>query len=649
MEELQKLAQRKKFNLQAALADGVSEDALRRYLERLPDDTEKRSLLKRGYDAIFSAERTLGKAAGAALFANSDEQANIDRVNELGTQTQSALINRIKELQAEGKDASRLIKVLEENQGKTAVDAFQVNPGLNITNRQVVGAGIGVAADIASVGAFGRHAAGAKTGKLLTKGARKAAATAVAANTGKQAFRQGFTRGAVQGGAIGATAGLGSSLQQNNSTADALGDAARGGFIGGVVGGVAEGLATRSDFLRPIKAKAKQEKAVASFQKGLNSTKEKFKQKGEKIIPDLLDEEWWGTRKQLLRRAEKNLALSSKQYEQLGELKGMVEAGHLLDDIGDEIAKLTVGNDHAKIAVQRHIKSAQQVIDSGVDLAPNGGVSALLKQAKQNIVLGLQQTGDDAASTAVSKLDDAAFNNIDEFSRAVNSAVNSTGRASFVNRQKVKTLQNLYDDVLSLTSYNDDIARGPVAYAQDLRELAQGYGDELFETRKSLKTVADDKTLSQVKKVDSAIRRLLNTKYPEYEAINKVYHLNSELMEIINETVRRDSGKSGLRLIDTIFGGSGGAVGAGIGSAAGGPVGGTVGGIVGAVTTGSVASILRSSWWNTLRAVQQNRVAEKLLQMPAFQRSQMLLLLQRKGADALTDLGIEDNTNPEAN
>lgn len=640
MEDLQKLAKQKGFNLDRALSDGVSEQDIRKYLERLPDDKEKRSLLKRGFDAVFASEKTLGKAYAGAIFSGSKAQEGIDRANELTEQTQSALVKRIQEKRARGEDVSRLVEVLNQT-SNNHINSFDINEGLNLTNRQVIGATIGTVADIASAGTFGKHAAGAKSFTRLTKPVHSAAAKSfgVGAKTAGQAFKQGFKRGAIQGGAIGAGAGAGASLQANNDNATVIGDTLRGGAIGGALGGVLEGVATRSDFLRPQKAAAKREKAIEQFKKGLKATKEKHKEKADKIIPELLDRGWWGTRKKLLEKAQRGVQLSGKEYEKLGELRGVVEIDGLLQQIDDEIASMTLGNRGVRDAASRHITSAQQIIDSGADLSKNGGLSALIRQTKQNIVLGLKQTGDDVASTAVSKIDDASINSLDDLSKAVAKATRSQGHVSSVNVGRVKALRNLHDDVASLAAYNQSQGMNPVAYQEELRQLAKGYGDVLFDSRKSQKTISDNSTLSQVKKVDSAIRDLLNTKNPDYKKINRMYHLTSELMDVLNETAQRKSGHEVINLINSVTTGSG-AVGGGV-------IGGVPGAIVGGVSTAGLVSMLNSTWFNTLRAVQKNQVANKLLQMAPFERSQMLLLLQRQGAEALTNLGIDNSSDQE--
>ena len=202
-------------------------------------------------------------------------------------------------------------------------------------------------------------------------------------------------------------------------------------------------------------------------------------------------------------------------------------------------------------------------------------------------------------------------------------------RAFSVNEEKVGALRKLKADIIALDAF--DKIKDNQAYQQELRELAQFYGTDLYESRKALKTINDSKTLSQVKKVDGAIRELLNTKNPEYAKINEVYHRNSELYDILQETAKRESSGLGVkRIIQTL----GTVIGVGAGIASG-NISLAVGG---GLAMGGLIAILNSTWWNTLRAVQKNNLAEKLLEKGATQLPNWLMMVERQGIKAVEEL-----------
>lgn len=195
---------------------------------------------------------------------------------------------------------------------------------------------------------------------------------------------------------------------------------------------------------------------------------------------------------------------------------------------------------------------------------------------------------------------------------------------------KYKALQGLQEDI---TAYKitDQVSKngGPVAAQQELRTLAQTYGATLYESRKAQQTISDSSTLSQVRKVDGAIRDLLASKNPTYAAINKVYSLNTKLADILNETANRESSGLGMKkLIEAVVSLS--SVGTGViaGIATGHPIS-----IIGSsLIIPALAAIGESTWYKTFSAVRKDALAEKLLAMPAVTRNQALLTLERQGA-----------------
>ncbi len=127
------------------------------------------------------------------------------------------------------------------------------------------------------------------------------------------------------------------------------------------------------------------QEAVASYKKGLAATKEKYKATADQIIPDLLDQGVWGTRKQLLQKADAGIQLSSDEYEKLGELQGTVDTQGLTQKIDDEIANYSQGGrafsdkmDAVDSAIVNHLQSADQILndpDMAGEVEKSGGYS----------------------------------------------------------------------------------------------------------------------------------------------------------------------------------------------------------------------------------------------------------------------------------
>ena len=485
-------------------------------------------------DFFTKNEQAFGQTLGDSLAVNSKDykdaaksQAGLDDMNvKLG----KAIITS----KNEGKDTTRLERLYQENTGRV-FKPEEIAPSINKSAKQIIGEGVGVAADIASFGKYGQG-----LGK---------------SSSAKEAFVRGFGKYGAEGAAMGTAYGLSDSLQENNSAEDITKDTLIGGISGAIIGGLVGGISERSRFLKPQKAQELKEKAIAQYKKGLQATKEKYKDKSDKIIPELLDKKWWGTRKSLVEKAEKGIKLAEDDYRKLGELKGVVKIDGLIKNIDDQVSKYTL----------------------------------------------------------------------------------SSGRVSSVNKQRVRALQDLKADILAVDAF--DNIKDNVASQQKLRELAQDYGAEIYQTRKAQKTIMDNKTLSQVKKVDSSIRSLLNTdpRNLKYYEINKVYHLNTELAEILSETAYRKEGHKVIGLVRALSGGGGLATGA------------FLGGLPGALLTGAgltaLTETINSTWWNTLRAVQKNNIADKLIKKAGEEMSYRLMLLSRYGIKYADHLLSEDNSN----
>lgn len=276
----------------------------------------------------------------------------------------------------------------------------------------------------------------------------------------------------------------------------------------------------------------------------------------------------------------------------------------------------------------KYKETADKIIPDLLDSKTWGTRRSLIKKAEEGLALSSAEykklgelSGVASTNGLLQKIDDQL------------KSLRVGDRVISVNTSKYKALQELRDDIISLQVM--DSVGNPVVYQQQLRELAQTYGDVLYEGRKSIKTIEDSQKLAPVRQVDSAIRDLLNTKNPTYEKINKVYTASSRLADVLAETSKRESSGLGIgRLSKEVVGG--------LGAVAGGSVAGLPGTIVSAAVASAFVAMLRSTWWNTMSAVRKNNLAIKLLKLPEKQRNQFLLMLGNQGAKFAKQSGLLD-------
>jgi len=623
--------------LKAAVAPEPAAPPERSFLQKTGDVAKKVG----GF--LISNEKNLGESIAGAIIPYTTAQKQFEAAKENISKARydfvKIVLDRKKKKEAAGQDTSKEDAQLKKVATSAGMDYGDFNPASKKTGKQIAGEALGVAADIASFGTYGQAAKGAQTGKLLVQGAgsriaapvlEKAGIRATAAEkvlptatTKLGAFAQGAKVGAATAAPVGAAYGAAEGLQANEDLPKVVTRALTSGVVSGVLGGVLGGV-TNLKNRTPESIRAD---AIAQYKKGLGATKEKYKEQADKIIPDLLDNEVWGTHKTLTKKAESGIALSREEYQKLGELQGTVETPGLLEGIDKQISDYSQGgravlqkNNIIKKTITDHVTMAKEVVD-GLDsatIAKEGGMPALIKRAQINIADGLRGEGINDVGDFVDNLDVSKYETIGEFQRQVTKLVDDQFGAKpiSVNVPRVTKLKQLKADIEALALYN----KPTEAYQQDLRELAQQYGDLIYDTRKSIKTVEDNVGLSQVRKVDLAIRDVLNTQNPEYAKINKVYTLNSRLFDILDETAKRKEGHkliSWLSALTTLGGAGLGAM-----TGGGGGIGTAINSLVGGVIVGGLVQVLNGTAYNTLRAVQKARLADKITRIGSMQAAQ---------------------------
>lgn len=659
-------------NIEALEKQGASQSEIQEWLNSLPkqssapqpEEPKKEGIFKKVGKALISSERKFGQSIadalpsfvpGSAAWTNKQNEILMAQNQDIADK----LTETIKEKLARGEDTSHLDKVLREHlerSSKPPIDINETNPSINKSAKQIFGEGLGVAVDIASFGTYGNAAKGAKAGQLLVKGKASQAVGNVLGKAGigttafqktvptaanrMAAFGKGFVEGVKTSAPIGVGYGASASMQADDDTPTIFKKALSSGVISGIVGGVLSGAAN----MRNVSPDKLKEEAIADYKKGLAATKEKYKEQADKVIPELLDEGTWGTRKKLLEKAEKGLKLSKEEYKKLGELQGMAEVDGLLDKIDDEINKYSQGGkaltEKTKMVtdtIDNHINTARQLLDDPAmakKIAKAGGQQAIIDNARKEVVAQLRYNGMTELGDMIDNMDMGKMDDVDEYVRTIKHVASEylKPKPISVNSSKIGQLKKIRADIEALRIYNQPNN----AYQEDLRQLAQDYGDVVYETRKSIKTVDDNNTLSQVRKLDTAIRDLLNTNNPEYAKINKIYTLNSRLFDILDETAKRREARPLVSWFNAIVGSGGATVGGTTGGFIGGPVGSTIGSLTGGSLAVGLTSMLNSTWYNTMRAVQKSKLADKLLEVGSMEVAKYWVrLLNAKGTDAV--------------
>lgn len=342
--------------------------------------------------------------------------------------------------------------------------------------------------------------------------------------------------------------------------------------------------------------------------------------------------------------------MDSKELKEIGIQAGLgaLASGMVSGLIGGTFAKSKFtakekGLEMKRKAIERYRKGMQvskekyaemqdKIIPDLVESGEWGTWRSLMKKADDGIELSAKEYEKLGELQGVIEINGL----VGKIDAKINKLKTKAGTVITTEQSKFKTLEKLKLDILG---YQDKamIASESGIYTksalqQDLRELAQIYGKELYDTRKALKTVQDNKVLSQVYEVDGMVRELLNTKNPEYAQINKLYTASTRLKDVLiqsektqNKQLYSQLNRMNSKMLSLAGIGAGGY---GIAS------GSTAMSLMGA---GFVASsiLTNSTWWNTGRAVMQNRLANSLLRLPAKEMSKSMIIMSRYGTSAI--------------
>lgn len=286
-----------------------------------------------------------------------------------------------------------------------------------------------------------------------------------------------------------------------------------------------------------------------------------------------------------------------------------------------------------KVTKERYAEMQDKIIPQLLDEGTWGTFNNLMKKADDGIALSGEEYNKLGELQGIIEINGLT----EKIDQKMKELTTKTGSVISVNQSRYNQLEKLKNDIIGFQDKAMIVSESGIytksALQQDLRELAQTYGADLYDTRKAQKTVEDSKTLSQVKRVDGMIRELLNTKNPEYAKINKLYSFSTNLKDVLLESDRIQKNSNLFNGIDMLKR---------LGSLL---VGGatlttTFGekGLVGSMGIAALYEIYNSTWFNTLRAVQKNKLSQKLLEMSTKDISKYLVLLSRQGLKAVDEI-----------
>ena len=234
------------------------------YKKAEPKDNSFTGKLKSFGSSLIKSEKGFGESIAGAIQTRTGigtARKDINTSNELKNSTIQQLTQRIQEKRASGEDPAKFIKLLQDISGADNLDESNFNLLKDKTVKQIVGEGVGVAADVIGAGTFGKSAQGAQAFQRF----KGAAPSVLGGQATKQAttfgsgFVQGFKGAAPAGAGFGAVSEGARAAQDGESvTGGAVSGGIGGALIGGTLGGVVGGVSGRVRGSQQIKAQKEQ-------------------------------------------------------------------------------------------------------------------------------------------------------------------------------------------------------------------------------------------------------------------------------------------------------------------------------------------------------------------------------------------------------
>lgn len=161
-----------------------------------------------------------------------------------------------------------------------------------------------------------------------------------------------------------------------------------------------------------------------------------------------------------------------------------------------------------------------------------------------------------------------------------------------------------YQNLIDLQNTIQDLSKKGLISKQSLTELKQLWQTKVAKSGAYYgKTLAEGSSMDMLSVAEKAIRRQLDTQFPDVAKINAEYKFWKDTQKVINDSILRKKGQSGAlrKGLSTI---TGAALGAG---------GGFFGSAVGAVSLELLQEAMHSPLWKTTSAVVKDRIANALV------------------------------------
>ncbi len=209
---------------------------------------QKPSVLKTVGNALISSEKGLGEDIAGGLSTilpkSFTGQDNLEAAQKVKEQTLATLINKLHEVQKNGGDTSKWLKLIGQTTGQEVPTMADLYPAIKKSNLQVLGDVGGTLLDIISVGSYGAAAKGAQSGKLLAKAGGVVEKTAakigietvpkiIAPKLGKQALKptlKTIAKTTAKQTALGGATGYGYDVAENLKEGQTGAEAFKPGF-----------------------------------------------------------------------------------------------------------------------------------------------------------------------------------------------------------------------------------------------------------------------------------------------------------------------------------------------------------------------------------------------------------------------------------
>lgn len=457
---------------------------------------------------VLGNVKNFGESIAGAIIPHTSAQENLNKARQMQTDSQTQLINLIKEKRAKGEDTSRLIQALRDS-GYSLPSDSDLNPAINKSAKQVAGEALGVATDIISAGSGPGVAKNIVTKPATILGGIASGALKGAASGALSGGVQGVARGMQEDKSLGGIA--------TEGTVGAVTGGALGGIVGGVSGGIAGGLRSRAT------PRAEAAEAFKSGDITDASTAKYMTPKIEAVNQAQIKLKTDPKATQAIKQGipERDIALikaagpdDQKVFRQMASLAEKAGKDRTITERPMDIAGETA------LKPARHIQST--ILQQGKEL--DKVAEKLVGQPVEALDDVVTKVDEDLARYGVS-IDDSFTEAGPVALKNTGSKLNFTGSDFEGTGSNEKIIDNVYR---RLTNAND---------AHDLHRLKK-YIDNNVEFGKSGEglTGASERVLKDWRKL---IDTTLDTEFPDYNSVNSILSENIQALDELSSIMGR--------------------------------------------------------------------------------------------------------------